>query len=71
MQISRLVNLSLQASEDREILGSHDTIDPSDLLPPTGRTSLQPSGSDDSDTSNDSDATETDDIEDDGDSDGA
>ena len=28
------------SSEDRETLGSHDTIDPSDLLPPTGRTIL-------------------------------
>ena len=55
------------ASEDREILGSRDTIDPSDLLPPTGHTILQPSDSDDSDAS---DATETNDIEDDCDSDG-
>ena len=59
------------SSEDRETLGSHDTIDPSDLLPPTGRTILQPSESDDSSTSDDSDATEIDDIEDGENSNGA
>ena len=58
-------------SEDCETLGSRDTIDPSDIVPATCCTILQPGDSDDFDISDDSDATETDDIEDDGDSDGA
>ena len=58
-------------SEDRETLGSRDTIDPADLVLGPSHTMVQPDDSDTTDSFDDSTDIESEDIEVDDDSDGA